>query len=90
MVEQGRAFDPLAALVNDRCEGVEAGTMLPAVKSITYLARLGERYCFKNANTSEGFTSDGSLAMTEKKTFRSKATANQLLGRARAPTNVRY
>src|SRR5438105_15889116 len=43
-----------------------------------------------NANTSAVVTAAGSLRMTEKNTFRSKATANQLLSRSREPAKARY
>ena len=40
-------------------------------------------------NTSAAVTSAGGLATTPKKTFRSKATASQVLARARTATNAR-
>src|SRR6266542_2117715 len=62
----------------------------PSANRTTVAPRRGPRWLVRKRNTSGVLTSAGGLPTTEKNTFKSKATASQVLRRARAPTNARY
>jgi hypothetical protein len=62
----------------------------PSSRRATFGPRRGARCAAKNAKTSAVVTAAGSLPTTSKKIFRSEATASQVFGRARLPTNTRY
>jgi di/tricarboxylate transporter len=61
----------------------------PSASRTTPAPRRGARCAVMKASTSAVVTSAGSLATTPKNTFRSKAVASSVFGRARAATRSR-